>query len=115
VVTLAHEADAESWRRRSSVNWWNLGPDALHFFPSDISLSQSQEKQSAVLSHFSGVLWTTLCNPMDCSPPGSSVHGILQARILEWVAMPSSRGALQPRDQTQVSCVSCIAGRFFTH
>ena len=48
---------------------------------------------------------------MDFSPPGSSVHGILQARILEWVAMPSSRGSSQPRDQTQVSC---IASRFFT-
>ena len=45
----------------------------------------------------------TLCDPMDCSPPGSSVHGILQARILECVAMPSSRGSSQPRDQTQVS------------
>ena len=53
----------------------------------------------------------TLCNPMDCSPPGSSVHGILQARILEWVAVPSSKGSFQPKDQT---CVSCIAGRFFT-
>ena len=48
---------------------------------------------------------------MDCSPPGSSVHGILQARILEWVAMPSSMGSSQPRDQTQVSL---IAGGFFT-
>ena len=46
----------------------------------------------------------TLCDPMDCSPPGSSVHGILQARILKWVAMPSSRGSSQPRDQTHVSC-----------
>ena len=45
----------------------------------------------------------TLCNPMDCSPPGSSVHGTLQARILEWIAMPSSRGCSQPKDQTQVS------------
>ena len=52
----------------------------------------------------------TLCDPMDCNPPGSSVHGILQARILEWVARPSSRGSSQPRDQT---CVSCIAGRVF--
>ena len=50
--------------------------------------------------------------PMDCSPPGSSIHGILQARILEWVTMPSSKGSSQPRDQT---CVSCIAGGFFTH
>ena len=51
---------------------------------------------------------------MDCSPPGSSVHGILQARLLEWVAMPSFRGPSRPRDRTCVFCVSCIAGRFFT-
>ena len=54
----------------------------------------------------------TLCDPMDCSPPGSSAHWILQARILEWVAMPSSRGSTRPRDQTHVSCSSCIAGGF---
>ena len=53
----------------------------------------------------------TLCDPMDCSLPGSSVHGILQARILEWVAIPFSRGSSGPRDWTWVSC---IAGRFFT-
>ena len=47
----------------------------------------------------------TLCNPMDCSPPSSSVHGILQARILGWVAISFSKGSSQPRDQTQVSCV----------
>ena len=52
----------------------------------------------------------TLCNPMDYSLPRSSVHGILQARILEWVAMYSSRGSSQPRNQTGVSC---IAGRYF--
>ena len=51
-------------------------------------------------------------DPMDYSPPGSSVHGILQARILEWVAMPSSRGSSSPRDQT---CISCTAGEFFNH
>ena len=56
-------------------------------------------------------LCLTLCDPMDCSPPGSSVHGILQARILEWVAISFSRGSSQPRNQTQVSC---IAGKFFT-
>ena len=46
---------------------------------------------------------------MDCSPPGYSVHAIFQARILEWVAMPASRGSSLPRDRI---CVSCIAGRF---
>ena len=53
----------------------------------------------------------TLCDPMDCSLPGSSVHGILQARIPEWVAIPFPRGSSWPRDQSQVSC---IAGRFFS-
>ena len=48
----------------------------------------------------------TLCNPVDCSPPGSSVHGILQARILEWVAIPFSRGSSQPRDWTGISCIA---------
>ena len=47
----------------------------------------------------------TLCDPMGCSPPGSSVHGILQARILEWVAMPSSRESSPPSGQTRVSCL----------
>ena len=53
----------------------------------------------------------TLCDTMDCSLPGSSVHGILQARVLEWVAISFSRGSSQPRDQTRVSC---IASRCFT-
>ena len=52
----------------------------------------------------------TLCDPIDCSPPGSSVFGILQARIPGWIAICFSRGSSQPRDWTQVSC---IAGRFF--
>ena len=56
-------------------------------------------------------LYLAPCDPMDCSPPGFSVHGILQARILERVAVSFSRGSSQPRDQTRVSC---IAGRFFT-
>ena len=53
----------------------------------------------------------TLCNFMDCSLPGSSIHGIFWARVLEWVAILFSRGSFQPRDRTQVSC---IAGRCFT-
>ena len=52
----------------------------------------------------------TLCNPMDCSPPGSSVHGILQARVLEWAAVPSSRGSSRRRDWNCISYVSCIDG-----
>ena len=53
----------------------------------------------------------TLCDPKDCNPPGFSVHGLLQARILGWVAISFSRGSSRPRDRTPVSC---IAGRFFT-
>ena len=54
-------------------------------------------------------LCLTLCNPMECSPPGFSVHEILQARMLEWVVMSSSWGSSQSRDLT---CLSCTAGRF---
>ena len=59
-------------------------------------------------------LCPTICNPMDCSPPGSSIHGILQARILEWVAVPSSRGSSWPRDPT-VSYISCIGKQVLSH
>ena len=55
----------------------------------------------------------TLWDPVDCSLLGSSVHGILQVRILEWVAMPSSRGSSRPRDQTHNFCDPCFIGRFF--
>ena len=56
-------------------------------------------------------LCLTLCDPMDCIPPDSSVHGILQGRILEWIAILFSRGSSWSRDQTKISC---IVGRFFT-
>ena len=55
---------------------------------------------------------STLCDPMDCSPPGSAVHGILQARILELVVISSFRGSSQPRDWT---CVSCIGRQILYH
>ena len=81
------------------------------------------------LNHFSvlrihGSIWPmqvsaaqpcpTLCHPTDCSPPGSSVHGILQARTLEWVAMPSSTGSSRPRAQTESLTSPALVGRFFT-
>ena len=67
-----------------------------------------------MLSHFSHVqLFAT--NPMDCSPSGSSVHGILQARILEPVAMPSCRGSSGPWDQAGISYISCIGRRVLYH
>ena len=49
-----------------------------------------------------------LCDPMDCSPPGSSIHGILQARILEWVAFSFSRGSSRLKGRTYISCISCL-------
>ena len=55
--------------------------------------------------------YLTLCDPMDCSPPCSSIHGIFQARVVEWVAISFSRGYSRPRDRTWVSHV---VGRCFT-
>ena len=60
-------------------------------------------------------LFPTLCRPMNYSPPDPSVHGILQARILEWDAMPSSRGSSPPRDRTCISYVSCIGKQVLHH
>ena len=66
--------------------------------PLGSSLAASYRVKHAVL-HLVAHSCPTLCDPMDCSPPGSSVYGILQARILEWVAVPSSRGSSQPREE----------------
>ena len=74
----------------------NLGRRRKHNFPSSpVSLYVCLGTQS----------YLTLLRPMDCSPSGSFVHGILQTRILEWVAMPSSRESSRPQDQTWVSCI----------
>ena len=62
-------------------------------------------RRMLLLSH--SVVSDSFCDPMDCSPPGSSVHGILQARLLDWVAVSSSRGSSRPRDRTRCSGVSC--------
>ena len=56
-----------------------------------------------------------LCGPMDFSSPGSSVHGILQARILEWVAISNSRGSSPPRDRTHPSCIFCTGRQILYH
>ena len=66
---------------------------------------------SAQLLQLCPILW----DGIDCSLPGSSVHGIFQAIILEWVAIPFSRGSSQPRDQTHISHICCTEGRFFYH
>ena len=84
-----------------------------------VSIMKIQVKQSHVknaLCMHAKLLQScsTLCDPVEHSLPGSSLHGTIQARILEWVAMPSSRGSSWPRDQPRDSCGSCISGRFFT-
>ena len=68
------------------------------------------QQRACVLSHFR----PTLCDPMGCTPPGSSDHGILQTRILEWVAMPSSRASSQTWDQTHITTSPALAGGFLT-
>ena len=65
-----------------------------------------------MLSRFSHV---GLCNAMDCSPPGYSVHGILQRRTMEWVPVSYSRGSSQSWNGTCVSCISCIARQILYH
>ena len=76
--------------------------------PSGIFLQIKEERKSKILVTHS---CPALCNSMECSPSGSFAHGIRQARILECIAIPFSRGSSQPRNRTWVVC---IAGRFFT-
>ena len=64
---------------------------------------------------FSRSVVSDACDPMDCSLPASSVHGILQARILEWIAISFSRGSSQPGNQTHISYASCIGKQVFYH
>ena len=87
------------WEWMYGYQWGRvMGKDRLGFGVDVYALCVSVKSLSRV----------QLCDPVDCSPPGSSVHGILQAWTLEWVAMPSSRGSSQPRDRTSISGISCI-------
>ena len=88
------QLNQQSWRTWEQLNHFcSCGPSYLLIFPCVCLVAQS---------------CLTLCNFVDYSPPDSSLHGILQARILEWVAIPFSRGSSWPRDQT------CIVGGFFS-
>ena len=100
------ESDASTW-----------GTGTLHPFPHIMPDTSLLSGCSRVLCLYACVCakshqsHLTLCNLMDCSPPSSSVHGILQARTLEGVAVTFSRGSSQPRDQTCISYTSCIGRR----
>ena len=80
-------------KTKTLIPWW---PQVFLLQPSHFLLSEMVENQYLLSPGFSCLVTKScqiLCNPMDCSPPGSSVHGISQARILEWAAMLSSRGS----------------------
>ena len=110
-----------------TVSWSGLflfllkSPSYVHFYRSFLLITQFLiescfKKIPGSLIYFSiesevAQLCPTLCDPMDCSLSGSSVRGIFQARVLEWIAISFSRGSSWPRDRTRVSC---IAGRHFT-
>ena len=93
----------QNWER--SMSWLYIVTLPLNIYTNCVWRMWKRERERVTQSCL------TLCDPMDCSPPGSSAHGILQARILEWVTIPFFRGSSWPKDQT---CISCIAGRFFT-
>ena len=104
------------WFLRREIRWsgtlisLRISHSLLWSTQSKASVQSMKQCMSAQLIQ----LCPTLCNPTDCNPPGSPVHGIFPARILQWVAMPSSSVTSWPRDWTRVSCVSSIiGGRWF--
>ena len=123
-LTLCLQSRAQSqgkslWSTRAflglSEPFWNADyitcPECLRVFKQ----RQIIYTGVCVYAYVCSVTHLSLCDPIDCSPPGSSVHGILQARILEGVAISSSRGSSWPRDQNCISCVSCIGRQTLYH
>ena len=118
-----------SWNKTKSASQWLIPSNFRHGDHHKADLQWSRTAYPRSLSKKPSAEWAkevrhlillllidtqscpTVCDPVDCSPPGSSVHGILQARMLEWVAVPFCRGSSRPRDWTRACC---IAGRFFT-
>ena len=92
-------------------SWWSFSSPAVTSLP-DTVLKINRATLMGKRVHAQSLQWCpTLRDPMDCGPPGSSVHGILRTRTLEWAAVPSSGGSSRPRDRSQGFC---IAGRFLT-
>ena len=104
------------WVWVSSGRWWRTGkPGMLQSMGSQKVRHDWATEQATIYCYActhakSPQSCLSFCNPVDCSPPSSSVHVIFQARLLEWVAMPFSRGSSQPRDQTLVSYPPSLAG-----
>ena len=94
----------EGWEWIEITEWKEEAPDKGNIISIDAVIVVY------LLSHV-----PLFCDPMECSPPGLSVHGIFQARILEWVAISSTRGSPQPRDRTCVSCISCTVRWILYH
>jgi len=106
-----HSDNMQPWCTPFPILNWSVVPCkvlTVASWPAYRFLRRQEKKERKEVKSLS-LVW--LCNPMDCSPPGSSIHGIFQARVLEWVVISFSRGSSWPRDQTQVSH---IAGRHFT-
>ena len=102
----------ESPRWLLPVSTWHSIP-LFHKDPLLVTLLGTRDMHACVLSHFN-LVRPTLCDPIECSLPGSSVRGILQARILEWVAMPSSRDLPYPGIELVSLMSPALAGGFFT-
>ena len=93
----------DKWVTKAKKEKWSI------YLKSEYEVQEAARNQTGA-----GAQCLTPWNPQDCSPSGSSVHGIFQARILEWAAISISRWSSQSRDQTHISCNSCLAGQFFT-
>ena len=116
----------QGWDYSTGFMWWSALTGSWHdckmstytiklngFYCSSVAETKGTRRDSCALNceKCQSLSHVQLCNSMNCYKPGSSVHRILEARILEWVAIPFTRGSSWPRDQT---LVSCIVGRFFT-
>ena len=99
------------WVWVNSRSWWQTGRPGVLWGPWVMKIRTQLSDWTDWLGSVTQS-WMTLCDPMDCSLPGSSVHGISQARTLEWVAVSYSRGSSWPRDQI---CVSCIGRQILHH
>ena len=109
------------WKQKSNIYWCVYFQTTLERFHwRENALVRIQVVSTNTLSKWLYVCLVvqpcpTLCDPMDCGPPGSSVCRIFQVRILEWVAISSSRRSSRPKDRTRVSCIFCTGRRILYH